>query len=54
MFTKRYSDLKTFNDRINEKNSDFKLHLNIPHFPGRKLFGRTSNSIAGIKSRVLK
>ncbi|CAK63617.1 unnamed protein product (macronuclear) [Paramecium tetraurelia] len=49
--SKRYSDLKALNDKIIEKNSNFKLHLNLPQFPGRKIFGRTKNSVAGIKQR---
>ncbi|CAD8085293.1 unnamed protein product [Paramecium sonneborni] len=49
--SKRYSDLKALNEKIIEKNSNFKLHLNLPQFPGRKIFGRTKNSVAGIKQR---
>ncbi|CAD8082856.1 unnamed protein product [Paramecium sonneborni] len=49
--SKRYSDLKALNDKIIDKNSNFKLHLNLPLFPGRKIFGRTKNSVAGIKQR---
>ena len=28
--SKRYSDLRTLNEKIIEKNSNFKLHLNLP------------------------
>lgn len=30
MISKRYSDLKTLHDKLVQKNSDFKLHLNLP------------------------
>ena len=53
VLSKRYSDLKTLHDSLTEKNIDFKLKLTLPTFPGRKIFGKTKNSVNDIVIRVL-
>lgn len=50
---KRYSDLRALNDQLIEKNHEFKLKLNLPKFPKKKLFGRTKHSEPDIVTRVI-
>lgn len=52
VLSKRYSDLKNLHDLLAQKNVDFKLKLTLPAFPGRKIFGKTKNSVNDIVSRV--
>ncbi|CAK77883.1 unnamed protein product (macronuclear) [Paramecium tetraurelia] len=51
---KRYSDLKALNQKIYQKNNEFKLKLSLPRFPRKKMFGRTKNSQSDIKTRGLE
>ncbi|CAD8075902.1 unnamed protein product [Paramecium sonneborni] len=51
---RRYSDLRTLNDQLIKKNHEFKLKLNLPNFPKKKLFGRTKHSESDIVTRGLE
>ncbi|CAD8064829.1 unnamed protein product [Paramecium sonneborni] len=51
---KRYSDLRALNDQLLKKNHEFKLKLNLPNFPKKKLFGRTKHSESDIITRGLQ
>ncbi|CAD8159964.1 unnamed protein product [Paramecium pentaurelia] len=51
---KRYSDLRALNEQLIQKNREFKLKLNLPKFPKKKLFGRTKHSESDIVTRGLE
>ncbi|CAK81672.1 unnamed protein product (macronuclear) [Paramecium tetraurelia] len=51
---KRYSDLRALNEQLIQKNHEFKLKLNLPKFPKKKLFGRTKHSETDIVTRGLE
>ena len=40
----RYSQFKEIHDELENLISKLKLHLTLPEFPGRKVFGSTSKS----------
>ena len=49
---RRYSDLRALHDQLIKRNNEFKLKLNLPNFPKKKLFGRTKHSESDIVTRV--
>ena len=47
----RYSEFKDIHEEIERLISKLKLHLILPEFPGRKVFGSTSKSEQAIFER---
>jgi hypothetical protein len=43
LLKKRYSDMKTFHEKITKIINSYKLNVYLPLFPGRKLFGNTNS-----------
>lgn len=48
----RYSDFKSFNEKLEKALTQFRLPVLLPQFPGKKLFGSTNKSLKSIISRV--
>jgi hypothetical protein len=46
---KRYSELKSFHEKLSKIISSYKLNVCLPLFPGRKLFGSTNKNDDSIK-----
>lgn len=47
----RYSQFKDIHDELEQLINKLKLHINLPEFPGRKLFGSTNKSEEAVLER---
>lgn len=47
----RYSQIKDIHDELLQVIGKFKLHIELPEFPGRKLFGSTNKSEEAVLER---